>query len=167
MFFIVDARTRCINHYIINYPQERSQNPFPHCWSTRVHGTVTTLATLEIVSGLHGQVCSHWLRGISLCGNWLTSAPLPWLLGPKPPNKYHLENEAAWVPYGYHVMTIGVSSENGVLVVPMCYDNLLQSTPQTVRNEIIAWNTDIANNQPEKKFKGFGVEQRRLLSRAA
>ena len=42
------------------------------------------------------------------------------------------DNKALWVPYGFHVMHVGLAEANCVLYVPMVYDKLLQGLPAEV-----------------------------------
>ena len=55
-----------------------------------------------------------------------------------------------WVPYGWHLMTIGLDEKNTIFHIPMIYDKLLQNVPKEVREPMINVNKDWLDDMSEE-----------------
>ncbi len=72
-----------------------------------------------------------------------------------------------WIPYGWHVMFIGLTDHSTFLYQPMCYDAMLQKVPDEVRAPLVDWNCQFFVDSTHDAFKDLSAGARRWLSRAA
>ena len=102
---------------------------------------------------------------------WLVLALYP--LTPHAPShanvieQIQLVNTVFWLPFGYHVMFIGLDSEQILINQTMPYDVILQKVPKQARTELVDWNNDFFKECGDEDLRALFEEARRWMSLAS
>ena len=72
-----------------------------------------------------------------------------------------------WMPYGYHIITIGLGDKNTMLHIPMMYDKLLQQLSPQLMKEVVDLNVEHLNRMVKEPLKTMSEGARRWLSMAS